>query len=311
MAKIAIVGAGAVGSTVAYATMIRGLATELVLIDAKRDKAEGEAMDLNHGLPFAPPAKIWAGDYSDCQGAEIVVLSAGVASIPGETRLALLERNSAIFKEIVPQVARHNPEGILLVITNPVDVLTYLSVRLSRRPPSRVIGSGTVLDSARFRYLLSQHCGVDPRNVHAYIIGEHGDSEVPVWSLANISGVRLEEYCLVCDRGCTQAEREEIFPRVRRAGSEIIERKGASYYAIGLAATTIMESILRNQKTILPVSSLLEGQYGLREVCLSLPSIVDRDGIAKILELPLSEVEIERLRRSAHILKEAARSLRL
>ncbi len=219
MAKIAIVGAGAVGSTVAYATMICGLATELVLIDAKRDKAEGEAMDLNHGLSFVPPVQIWAGDYSDCQGAEIVVLSAGVASLPGETRLDLLEKNSAIFKEIVPQVARYNPEGVLLVITNPVDVLTYLSVRLSRRPPSRVIGSGTVLDSARFRYLLSEHCGVDPRDVHAYIIGEHGDSEVPVWSLANISGVRLEEYCLVCDRGCTRTEREEIFQRVCRAGS--------------------------------------------------------------------------------------------
>ncbi len=311
MAKIAIVGAGAVGSTVAYAAMIRGLATELVLIDAKREKAEGEAMDLNHGLPFVPPANIWAGDYSDCQGAEIVVLSAGVASLPGETRLDLLERNSAIFKEIIPQIARYYPEGILLVITNPVDVLTYLTVKLSGRPPSRVIGSGTVLDSARFRYLLSQHCGVDPRNVHAYIIGEHGDSEVPVWSLANISGVRLEEYCLVCDRGCTRAEREEIFQRVRRAGSEIIERKGATYYGIGLAATTILESILRDQKTVLPVSSLLEGQYGLREVCLSLPSIVDRGGVEKTLELPLSEIEIEGVRRSARILKEAATSLGL
>lgn len=309
MGKIAIVGAGAVGSTMAYATMIRGLATELVLIDARREKAEGEAMDLNHGLPFVPPAKIWAGDYSDCQGAEVVVLSAGVASLPGESRLDLSERNSAIFKEIIPQITRHNPEGILLVITNPVDVLTYLTVKLSRRAPGRVIGSGTILDSARFRYLMSQHCGVDPRNVHAYIIGEHGDSEVPVWSLANISGVRLEEYCLVCGRGCTRAEREEIFQEVRRAGSEIIERKGATHYAIGLAATTIMESILRDQKSVLPVSSLLEGQYGLHEVCLSLPSIVDRDGVAKILELPLSEIEIERLGRSARILKEAATSL--
>lgn len=311
MAKIAIVGAGAVGSTVAYAAMIRGLATELVLIDARRDKAEGEAMDLNHGLPFVPPAKIWAGDYSDCQGAEIVVLSAGVASLPGETRLDLLERNGAIFKEIMPQIARYNPQAILLVITNPVDVLTYLTVKLSCRPPSRVVGSGTVLDSARFRYLLSEHCGVDSRNVHAYIIGEHGDSEVPVWSLANISGVRLEEYCLVCDRGCTQAEREEIFQRVRRAASEIVVRKGATCYAIGLAATTIMESILRDQKSVLPISSLLEGQYGLREVCLSLPSIVDRGGVGKILQLPLSEIEIEGLERSARILKEAASSLGL
>lgn len=311
MAKIAIIGAGAVGSTVAYAAMIRGLATELVLIDAKRDKAEGEAMDLNHGLPFVPPVQIWAGDYRDCQGAEIVVLSAGVASLSGQTRLDLLERNSAIFKEIIPQIARHNSDGILLVITNPVDILTYLTVKLSRRPPNRVVGSGTVLDSARFRYLLSEHCGVDPRDVHAYIIGEHGDSEVAVWSLANISGVRLDEYCLVCDRGCTRAEREEIFQRVRRAGPEIIERKGATYHAIGLAATTIMESILRDQKSVLPVSSLLEGQYGLREVCLSLPSIVDRDGVAKILELPLSEIEMKGLEQSARILQEATCSLGL
>jgi L-lactate dehydrogenase len=268
-------------------------------------------MDLNHGLPFVPPAQIWAGDYRDCQGAEIVVLSAGVASLSGQTRLDLLERNSAIFKEIIPQIARHNSDGILLVITNPVDILTYLTVKLSRRPPNRVVGSGTVLDSARFRYLLSEHCGVDPRDVHAYIIGEHGDSEVAVWSLANISGVRLDEYCLVCDRGCTRAEREEIFQRVRRAGPEIIERKGATYHAIGLAATTIMESILRDQKSVLPVSSLLEGQYGLREVCLSLPSIVDRDGVAKILELPLSEIEMKGLEQSARILQEATTSLGL
>lgn len=309
MAKIAIVGVGAVGSTVAYATMIRGLATEMVLIDARREKAEGEAMDLNHGLPFVPPAEIWAGDYSDCQGAEIVVLTAGVPSLPGESRLDLLAKNGVIFKEIVPQVSHYNPEGIFLVITNPVDVLTYLSVKLSHRPPSRVIGSGTVLDSARFRYLLSQHCGVDPRNIHAQIIGEHGDSEVAVWSLVNISGVRLEEYCLICDRGCTRTEREEIFHRVRRAGPEIIERKGATYYAIGLAATTIMESILRDQKSVLPVCSLLEGQYGLRGVCLSLPSILDRGGVARILELPLSETEIKQLRQSARILQEATTSL--
>jgi len=311
MAKIAVVGVGAVGSTVAYATMIRGLATELVLIDARREKAEGEAMDLSHGLSFVPPAEVWAGDYGDCQGAEIVVLSAGVASLPGESRLDLLEKNSAIFKEVVLQVARHNREGILLVITNPVDVLTYLTVKLSGQPSKRVIGSGTALDSARFRYLLSEHCGVDPRNVHAYIIGEHGDSEVAVWSLANISGVRLEEYCLICDRGCTRAEREEIFQRVRQAGPEIIERKGATYYAIGLAATTIMESILRDQRSVLPVSSLLEGQYGLREVCLSLPSIVDREGVKRVLELPLNENEIKGLERSARILKEAAASLGL
>ncbi len=213
--RIAIVGAGAVGATLGYALMIRGQADELVLVDINRAKAEGEAMDLRHGLPFVRPVDVHVGDYSDCAGADIVVITAGAASRPGETRLDLAARNAAIFRQIVPEILRYNAEGILLVVSNPVDVLTHLTIQLSGRPAGKVLGSGTVLDSARFRYLLAGHCGVGPRNVHAYIIGEHGDSEVPVWSLANIAGTRLTDYCVVCRRDCEGIPKGAIFRQVR------------------------------------------------------------------------------------------------
>jgi L-lactate dehydrogenase len=303
---IAIVGAGAVGSTLAYALMIRGHTDEIVLIDVNRAKAEGEAMDLGHGLPFVHPVEVRAGDYVDCASADIIIITAGAASRPGETRLDLVARNAAIFRQIIPEIAQYNQEGILLVVTNPVDVLTYLAIKLAKRPVGKVIGSGTVLDSARFRYLLARHCGVDPRNVHAHVIGEHGDSEVPVWSLANIAGTRLIEYCAICGRGCTPVQREEIFHQVRDAGYEVIQRKGATHYAIGLATASIVESILRDQHSVLPVSSLMQGQYGLRDVCLSLPTVVGRAGVIKLLDLPLNEDELEGLRRSAAVLQEAA-----
>lgn len=305
--RIAIVGAGAVGATLAYALMIRGQADELVLIDINRAKAEGEALDLRHGLPFVRPVDVHVGDYSDCAGADIVVITAGAASRPGETRLDLAGRNVGIFRQIVPKVVRYNAEGILLVVTNPVDVLTLLTLRLSGRPRNKVMGSGTVLDSARFRYLLAEHCGVDPRNVHAHIIGEHGDSEVPVWSLANIAGTRLTDYCVVCQQDCEGVPKDEIFAQVRDAAYEVIQRKGATYYAVGLSVTSIVESILRDQHSVLPVSSLMQGPYGLEEVCLSLPTVVGRDGVVQVLELPLDEEELTALRRSAAVLKEVAR----
>jgi L-lactate dehydrogenase len=309
--RIAIVGAGAVGSTLAYALMVRGQADEIVLTDINRAKAEGEAMDLGHGLPFVRPVEVHAGDYADCAHADVTIITAGAASRPGETRLDLAGKNAAIFRQIIPEIARHNLEGILLVVTNPVDVLTYLTLKLAGRPASKVIGSGTVLDSARFRYLLARHCGVDPRNVHAHVIGEHGDSEVPVWSLANIAGVRLTEYCLICGRGCTLAQQEEISSQVRKAAYEVIQRKGATFYAIGLATASIVESILRDQRSVLPVSSLLQGQYGLRDVCLSLPAVVGRAGVIELLEIPLDEGELEELRRSATVLQKVARSVGL
>jgi len=306
--RIAIVGTGAVGATLAYSLMIRGQADEIVLIDVNRAKAEGEAMDLRHGLPFVRPVDVHVGDYPDCAGADIVVVTAGAASRPGETRLDLASRNVAIFREIIPAIVQHNTDGILLVVTNPVDVLTHLTLKLSGRPAHRVLGSGTVLDSGRFRYLLAQHCGVDPRNVHAYIIGEHGDSEVPVWSLANIAGERLADYCAVCQRDCDGVPKEEIFRQVRDAAYAVIERKGATYYAVSLAVTSVIESILRNQRSILPVSSLMQGQYGLHDVCLSLPTVVGREGVIQVLELPLDEVELNGLQRSAEMLWDVARS---
>jgi L-lactate dehydrogenase len=304
--RIAIVGAGAVGSTLAYALMIRGQADEIVLIDLNRAKAEGEAMDLRHGLPFVRPVDVHVGDYADCAGADIVAITAGAASRPGETRLDLASRNVEIFRQIVPAIVRHNSEGILLVVTNPVDVLTHLTLILSGRPANKVIGSGTVLDSARFRYLLAEHCGVDPRNVHAHVIGEHGDSEVPVWSLANIAGTRLTEYCVVCRQDCDGIPRREIFHQVRDAAYEVIKRKGATYYAVGLSVAYIVESILRDQRSVLPVSSLMQGQYDLEDVCLSLPAVVGREGIVQVLELPLDEEEVVGLRRSATVLQEVA-----
>jgi L-lactate dehydrogenase len=286
--------------------MIRGQADEIVLIDLNRAKAEGEAMDLRHGLPFVRPVDVHVGDYADCAGADIVAITAGAASRPGETRLDLASRNVEIFRQIVPAIVRHNSEGILLVVTNPVDVLTHLTLILSGRPANKVIGSGTVLDSARFRYLLAEHCGVDPRNVHAHVIGEHGDSEVPVWSLANIAGTRLTEYCVVCRQDCDGIPRREIFHQVRDAAYEVIKRKGATYYAVGLSVAYIVESILRDQRSVLPVSSLMQGQYDLEDVCLSLPAVVGREGIVQVLELPLDEEEVVGLRRSATVLQEVA-----
>jgi L-lactate dehydrogenase len=307
--RVAVVGAGVVGATFAYALMMRGQADEIVLIDVNRSKAEGEAMDLRHGLPFVRPVDVHVGDYADCAGADIVVITAGARSRPGETRLDLAERNVGIFRQIIPEVVRHNEDGILLVVANPVDVLTYVTLKLSGRPTGKVIGSGTVLDSARFRYLLAEHCGVDPRNVHAYIIGEHGDSAVPVWSLTNIAGTRLTDYCVVCQQDCDGMPKDEIFHQVRDAAYEVIQRKGSTHFAIGLAVASIVESILRNQRSVLPVSSLMEGQYGLENVCLSLPTIVGREGVVQVLELPLDDDEVRGLRQSAAVLKEVARSL--
>ncbi len=301
--RVAIVGAGHVGATFAYALLLGGLATEIVLVDINRDRAEGEAMDLNHTVPFAHPTRIWAGDYADCAGAIVTVIAAGAAQKPGETRLDLVRKNAAIFRQIVPQVVQHNPEGILLIATNPVDVLTYVTWKLSGLPAQRVLGSGTILDTARFRYLLSQHFGVDPRSVHAYIIGEHGDSEVPVWSLANIAGMRLPAFCAVHGLTYDRAAMDEIFRQTRDAAYHIIERKGATYYAVAAGLMRIVEAILRDQSTVLSVSSLIEDYYGIRDVCFSLPTVVDRGGVERVLRLDLAPEEIEGLRQSAQVLK--------
>jgi len=230
--RVAVVGLGNVGASFAYALLLSGLAAEIVLIDLNHAKAEGEAMDLNHAVPFAKPTRIWAGTYEDCAGAAVTVIAAGANQKPGETRLDLVHKNAAIFSAIVPEIVKHNPDGIILVATNPVDVLTYVSYKISGLPAARVIGSGTILDTARFRYLLSQHFGVDARSVHAFIVGEHGDTEVPVWSMANIAGMRLADYCEAHEIKCDQADLDEIFRQTRDAAYEIIQRKGATYYAV-------------------------------------------------------------------------------
>jgi L-lactate dehydrogenase len=309
--RVVIVGAGNVGATFAYALLLSGLAAEIVLIDANRARAEGEAMDLNHTVPFVHPTRIWAGDYPDCAGASVTVIAAGANQKPGETRLDLVKRNAAIFGQIVPEVARHNPGGILLIATNPVDILTYVSWKLSELPAQRVIGSVTILDTARFRYLLSQHFGVDPRSVHAYIIGEHGDSEVPVWSLANIAGMRLPVFCAAQGIPCDEAAMDDIFKQTRGAAYEIIQRKGATYYAVAAGLMRIVEAILRDQSTVLSVSSLIGDYHGVQDVCLSLPAIVDQGGIERVLQLDLNAEEIAGLRHSAAVLKEIITQLEM
>lgn len=309
--RVAVVGTGNVGATFAYALLLSGLAAEIVLIDKNHARAEGEAMDLNHAVPFAHATRIWAGDYADCAGASVTVVCAGVGQKPGETRLDLVKRNAAVFAEIIPQIAKANPEGVLLIATNPVDVLTYASLRYSGLDARRVIGSGTILDTARFRYLISRHFGVDTRSVHAYIIGEHGDSEVPVWSLANIAGMRLGEFARAHGVACEKSDLDEIFRSTRDAAYQIISRKGATYYAVAAGLMRIVEAILRNQATVLSVSSMVSGYYDIGDVCLSLPTVIDSAGVQRQLRLQLDTDEVTGLRRSAEVLKNTIKSLQL
>lgn len=303
--KVVIVGAGLVGSTTAYALINSGLVAELVLIDVDEDRLSGEVLDLNHGNFFVPAVNLHAGDYPDCRGASVVVLSAGASQKEGEGRLGLLEKNLGVFRQIVPRVLEYNDQCILLVVTNPVDVLTYATLKISGLPPGRVLGSGTLLDTARFRYLLGNNCGVDPHNIHAYVLGEHGDSEVAAWSITNVAGIPLEEFCLGCDRDCSPEKRESIFEDVRESAYRIISGKGATYYAVGLAVRRIIRALLRDENAVLPVSVLVDGMFGICDVALSLPCLLSAEGIVRVLELPLDEVEKEALRTSAEVLREA------
>jgi len=309
--KIAIVGAGFVGTSFAYSLLIRGLVSQIVLIDINEERAEGEAMDLSHGLPFAHPVKIWAGDYSDCKDADVVLIAVDKGAKIKKSRLELAQGNFEIFRETIPSITRYNKQCILLVVSNPLDVMTYAALKLSGFPKSRVIGSGTVLDTARLRYLLSQHLQIDARNVHAYIIGEHGDSEVPVWSLANVAGIRLKDYCSIGNLPYDCELLNELFLKVRNAAYEIIKRKERTNYGVGLSLTKIVESIIRNENSVLTVSCLLENYHGVSDVCLSVPAILNRDGIGRIIELPLDEKEIEEFQKSAGIIKKINDSLGL
>ncbi|HEU0236310.1 MAG TPA: L-lactate dehydrogenase [Candidatus Limnocylindrales bacterium] len=303
--RVVVVGAGHVGASFAYALVLSGLASEIVLIDADRRRAEGEAMDLAHAVPFAKPARIWDGDYPDCTGAAVTVIAAGGSQRPGERRLDLARRNAAIAASIARQVGEANPDGIILVATNPVDVLAHVAWRSSGLPAERVIGSGTILDTARFRWLLSDHLRVDPRSVHGFVIGEHGDSEVPVWSSANIAGMRIPDFCAANGIPFDASIVHGIDARTREAAYEIIERKGATYYAVGAGLLRIVEAILRDQRTVLSVSALTRGVHGIEDVYLSLPAIVGRRGVERVLQLDLSVVEAAALRRSAEVLRAA------
>ena len=309
--KAAVVGCGFVGSSIAFSLMQRGLFSELVLIDANRNKAEGEAMDLSHGLPYAASMRICAGTYDDAADCALVILAAGASQKPGESRLDLIGRNVAILKSIIPELTRRLFQGILLVVSNPVDVLTYAAWRLSGLPARHVIGSGTVLDTARLKYLLGQALGVDSRNVHAAVIGEHGDSELPVWSSANISSMDLDRFCQLRGVLNYRKELDRIEREVRDSAYAIIERKGATYYGIAMAVSRIAQCIVKNESPTLPVSVVLEGQYGLRDLCLSIPAIVGQDGVETVLEIPLDPEEHEALLASARQLEQVIRRLEL
>ena len=302
--KIVIVGAGKVGSTFAFSLMISGLSREIVLIDKNEALAIGECMDLNHGLSFAHPTRIYAAGYEACVGADIVVITAGANQKPDQTRTDLVKTNVAIYKEIVPSITRYTRDAILLVVTNPVDILTYVTLKLSGLPSNRVIGSGTVLDTARLKYMISNYAKVDTRNVHAYIIGEHGDTELPVWSDATIGGMDVETYCSeYAQLGNVNNEMKDLFLKVKNAAYEIIKLKGATNYSIAMALVKITKSILRNENSILPVSTLITDYYGISDVCISIPSIVNINGVEQTIKLDLSAEEEKLFKHSANTLK--------
>lgn len=302
--RVVLIGTGAVGCSYAYSMINQGVVEELVLIDVNEAKAEGEAMDLNHGIPFAPsPMKVWKGSYQDCKTADLVVITAGLAQKPGETRLDLVGKNTKIFKQIVKSIMDSGFDGIFLVATNPVDILTYVTWKESGLPKERVIGSGTVLDSARLRFELSSQLAVDPRNVHAVIIGEHGDTELPVWSHATIGVDHLDAF-LANKSALNKESLDSIFTNVRDAAYHIIERKGATFYGIGMSLVRITKAILNNENSILPVSSYLDGQYGQKDVYMGVPAVINRDGIREVVEIQLNEQEQEQFNHSAAVLKE-------
>ncbi len=309
VSKVAIVGAGSVGTTLAYSLLIRGLVSQIVLIDSDKERVEGEAMDLSHGLPFVEPVEIRAGEYSDCENADIVVITAGSARKSGQSRLGLAGENFTLMRQVVSKITEYNRKCILLMVSNPLDVMTYAALKLSGFPMNRVFGSGTILDTARLRYALGEYLGVDSRNVHAYIIGEHGDSEVPVWSLANVAGIRLKDYCPLCKLPYDNELFNQLFLKVRNSGQEIIQKKGKTTYGIGLSLTKIVESIIRNENSILTISCYLENYYGVSDVCLSVPVVINRDGIKELIPLPLNENEQAEFRKSADIVKEINKSL--
>lgn len=302
--KVVIVGAGAVGSTFAYALAQSNVAQTITLLDANRDLAEGQVLDLAHGLPFVSPVQITVGEEADYRDANVIVITAGAKQKPGESRLALLQRNATILEGIMDRICEQQSNAVVVVVSNPVDILTVVAQRRAGWPRGRIFGSGTVLDSSRFRYLLSRHCGVDVRNVHAYILGEHGDSEFAAWSMTHVAGMPMEKFCPVCGRcGDWQAEQEKMVEQVRRSAYHIIGYKGATCFAVGLALVRIVSAVMRDEHSVLTVSTPLDGEYGIRDVCLSVPSLVSADGVKRILTATLPDHESAQLRQSADLLR--------
>ncbi len=306
--KVSIIGSGNVGASTAFALLMKGVAQEIVLVDKNKDKAEGDALDLFHGTPFTKRTSVIAGDFEAIKDSDIVVITAGVAQRPGETRLQLLERNAGVMIDISKEIVQHSPNAVVIVVTNPVDVLSYVVWKATGFPKNQVFGSGTVLDTARLRSLIAENCGVSPRSVHAYIIGEHGDSELAVWSRANIGGVPIFEMCEKCERKSADKCQgrpvlEKIFEETRMAAYKIIEKKGATYYAIALATVNIIESILLDEKRVLTVSTLLENYHGENDVFLGVPAVIGKGGIERVLEIDLSDEEKKAFHRSAEIIR--------
>ena len=309
--KCAIIGCGFVGSTTAFSLMKNGVFSEMVLIDQNQEKAEGEAMDLNHGVPFSKPCKIYAGSYDDISDCYLIIIAAGANQKPGESRIDLVNKNTKILKNIIPEITKRNKECILLILSNPVDILTYITLKISGLPKNQVIGSGTVLDTARLKYLLSTNLNVDSRNIHAFIIGEHGDSELAVWSSANVSGIDLSEFCNLRKIENSQQMMNNLYTQVQKSAYKIIEKKGATYYAVAMAASRIIESIVRNEHSVLTVSCYIDNHYGLNNICMGLPAIVGKNGIENVLDIPLSEYEKQKLIDSSATLKEILTQIEL
>ena len=307
--KCAIIGAGGVGATTAFTLVQSGLFNEIVIIDVNKNKAEGEALDIAHGIQFTNPVNIYSGDYKDLQDAYLVIVTAGANQMPGETRIDLINKNASIFKKIIPSITEYNKDCILLIVSNPVDILTMLALELSGFPKERVLGSGTVLDTSRLRYLLSKKLEVDSKNIHAFIIGEHGDSELAVWSNADIAGIHIEDYCKNIFDSC-DIDLEEILDEVRNSAYHIIEKKGATFYGVAMAVKRIAQAIIRDEYSILPVSHFLNGEYGIKDVCLGIPSLICREGVKKIIPITLNEREKTYLNESANKLKSAYKSIK-
>ena len=307
--KAAVIGCGFVGSATAFTLMQSRLFSELVLLDVNMEKADGEAKDIAHGIPFAGQMKIYAGTYDDAADAAIIIITAGANQKPGETRLDLVQKNTAIYQSIIPEIVKRDFGGILLIVSNPVDILTYVALKLSGLPEERVLGSGTVLDTARLKYALGEHLGVDSRSVHSFIIGEHGDSEIAAWSSTNVSGIPLNEFCEMRGHFNHDAAMDAIAEKVKNSAYEIISKKQATYYGIAMSVKRICECIVRNERSILPVSAMMHGEYGIEDITLSMPAIVGIGGVETHVPIALSEEEAEKLVESAKKLKEVAKGL--